>query len=49
MAKNIAKERKKPVSVSMTDSEKKAIEVKAKKANRSLSNYLLWSALNADK
>lgn len=41
------KELKKPVSVSMTESEKKKIEEKAKKNKRSLSNYILWAAMNS--
>ncbi|QIW88974.1 hypothetical protein phiV208_41 [Vibrio phage phiV208] len=41
------KELKKPVSVSMTESEKKQLSEKAKKSGRTLSNYLLWVAINA--
>jgi len=41
------KELKKPVSVSMTETEKKKLSDKASKSGRSLSNYILWVALNA--
>ncbi len=41
------KELKKPVSVSMTESEKRKLADKAAKSGRTLSNYILWTALNA--
>lgn len=41
------KELKKPVTISLTESEKKRLTEKAKKNNRTLSNFLLWAALNA--
>ncbi len=41
------KQIKKPVSVSMTDEEKKILADKAEKNGRSLSNFLIWSAMQA--